>query len=224
MKIIIYGNGSIARILYSFARRNMEVCGFTVDDVVIKENENSLCGLPLIPFSRVKESFDPAVYKMIIAVGFIEMNELRARKYQEAKEMGYSFTSYIDPSVFPHDDVIIEENCIILDHVSIHPGCRIGQGTFITSNVNIGHDCIIGDSTWINAGVAIGGGVRIGEGCFFGVNSSTGHGIQIGARNFIGANTLINKSSKDDEVYISEPGQLFRLKSKSFLKFSKVLG
>jgi sugar O-acyltransferase (sialic acid O-acetyltransferase NeuD family) len=223
MKTIIYGNGAMARVLYSYAKHSMGIDGFTVDDACIEMNGDQFCGLPLVPYSNIEKVFDPRNYRLIIAMGFIEMNELRAKKFAEAKEKGYSFDSYIHPSVFIHDDVSIGENCIILDHVSIHPGCRIGNSTFISSNVNIGHDCIVGPLNWINGGVMIAGGCDIGQGCFFGVNSSVGQGVRMGARNFVAANTLINKDTKDDEVYVSESGQLFRLKSKSFLKFSKVL-
>jgi sugar O-acyltransferase (sialic acid O-acetyltransferase NeuD family) len=223
MKNIIYGNGAMAKILYSYIRSDKNVCGFTVDDISINNNSNSFCGLPLIPFNSVEKIFSPSEYTITIAVGFIDMNELRNKKYNEAKSKGYSIGTYVHPSVMIHDDVSIGENCIILDYVSIHPGCRIGNNTFISSNVNVGHDCIVGPSNWINGGVMIAGGCDIGQCCFFGVNSSVGHGVRIGARNFIAANTLINKDTKDDGVYVSEPGQLFRLKSKSFLKFCKMM-
>lgn len=223
VKVVIYGNGAMARVLYSYVRRCMEVCGFTVDDSCINDDANTFCGLPLVPFSRTQEMFDPVTCKMIIAMGFIGMNELREMKYIEACQKGYSFASFVHESVFIHDDVVIEDNCIVLDYVSIHPGCRVGQGSFISGNVNIGHDCTIGPSNWINSGVSIAGGCQIGPGCFLGVNASVGHDICVGARNFIAANTLVNKSTKDDDVYLSEPGQLFRLNSKSFLKFSRVL-
>lgn len=202
----------------------MDIASFTVDDISITGNADSYLDLPLVPFSRVEKQFDPVSHNMIMAVGFIEMNALRVRKYLEARQKGYRFTSFVHESVLMHDDVVIEENCVILDHVSIHPGCRIGRSTFISSNVNIGHDCIVGEANWINSGVAIAGCCDIGEGCFFGVNSSAGHGLRIGARNFIAANTFINKHTEEDQVYLSEPGQLFKLKSKSFLMFSKVLG
>lgn len=224
MKIIIYGNGAIAKLLFSYARHSMDIVGFTVDDACISNNADTYLGLPLVPFSSVEKHFDPVSHNMIIAIGFIEMNALRKRKYFEARQKGYNFVSFIHESVLMHDDVVIEDNCVILDYVSIHPGCRIGRSSFVSSNVNIGHDCIVGEANWINSGVAIAGGCTIGEGCFFGVNSSAGHDLHIGARNFIAANTFINKHTEEDQVYLSEPGQLFKLKSQSFLKFSKVLG
>lgn len=223
-KLVIYGNGAMARVLHSYARHRMDVGGFTVDDACLAEGATTFCGLPLAPFSRVQEVFAPTGCKMIIAMGFIDMNELRARKYTEARQKGYEFASFVHQSVLIHDGVSIADNCIILDHVSIHPGCTVEQGVFISSNVNIGHDCVLGASSFVNSGVSIAGGCRIGSGCFLGVNASVGQGVRMGARNFIAANTLVVKDTKDDEVYLSEPGQLFRLNSKSFLKFSRILG
>jgi len=224
MKTILYGNGAMAKVLFSYARRSMDIVGFTVDDHCIADGAGHYLGLPLVPFSRAEMRFPPTSHNMIIAVGYTEMNELRARKSLEARQKSYSLASYVHESVCRSDDVEIEENCMILDHVSIHPGCRIGQSTFISSNVNIGHDCAVGAYGWINSGVSIAGGCILGQSCFFGVNSSAAHSLRIGARNFIAANTLINKNTEDDQVYLSEPGQLFRLKSKAFLGFSRSAG
>ena len=174
------------------------------------------------PFSKIQDEFPTDHYKMIVAMGFVDMNDMREHKYNEAKQKGYDFISYLHDSVLLHDDVVIEENCIILDHVSIHPGCKIEQGTFISSNVNIGHDCVLSASNWFNSGVSIAGGCNLGAGCFMGVNASITHGVVLGDRTFVSANTLINKNTKNDEVYLSPPGKLFRLNSKSFLKFSRM--
>ncbi|MES2025037.1 MAG: acetyltransferase [Pseudomonadota bacterium] len=223
MKTIIYGNGSMAKVLYSYARHSMDICGFTVDDICIAEGTDSFLGLPLVPFSQVENKWDTSSHNMILAIGYIDLNALREQKYIEAQEKGFSFTRFIHPSVIQHDGVTIGENCILLDHVSVHPGCQIDVGTFISSNVNIGHDCIIENHNWINSGVAIAGGCTIGAGSFFGVNASVGHGVKVGVRNFIAANTLINRSTEDEQVYLSEPGLLFKLKSKAFLKFSQLM-
>ena len=223
MKIVIYGNGAMAKVLFSYARDSFAVAGFTVDGACIAAGVDTFCGLPLVAFDKLVGEFPPQTHKMIVAVGFSEMNELRVRKYNEARDRGYNFESYIHRSVIRHIDVEIGENTVILDQVSIHPGSRIGKNTFISSNVNIGHDCIVGSGNWINAGVALAGGVETGENCFFGVNSSVSQGVRVGAGNFIGANAFIAYSTGADEVYLSEPGKLLpRMKSKAFLKFSRI--
>ncbi len=223
MKTVIYGNGAMAKVLYSYATSAMDIVGFTVDSACIKPGDELFCGLPLKPFDQVEEYFPPKDCNMIIAVGFLDMNGLRERKYEEATEKGYKFTSYIHNSVINHLDVEIGPNCIILDNVSIHPGTKIEKSTFISSNVNIGHDCIIKPNNWINAGVSLAGGVELGQGCFMGVNSSVGQDVKVGKENFIAANTFIARNTGPEEVYLSEPGQkMERMKSRNFLKFTRM--
>jgi sugar O-acyltransferase (sialic acid O-acetyltransferase NeuD family) len=221
-KIVIYGNGAMAKVLYSYLRKNYEVTGFVVDEGCIAKDKVNFLGLPLVSFNSVCDIFSPESYQMIISVGYPEMNEVRQKKCEQATQLGYELASYIHKSFHLHDDVRIGQNCIILEHVFIHPGARIGDGTFICANVNIGHDCCIGNYNWINSGVTFGGRCRTGVGCFFGNNSCIGHGVSLGERNFIAAHTLINRSTADDEVYISEPGQLFKMNSKDFLKYCKM--
>ena len=223
MKTVIYGNGAMARVLYSYARHSLDIAGFTVDDALIQNHSNTFLGKPLTPFSTVQNTFSPSDHNVIIAVGYVDMNVLREQKTLEIAQKGYGFTRFVHDSLLIHDGVTIGDNCIILDHVSIHPGCQIDQGTFISSNVNIGHDCVISSFNWINSGVSIAGGCKIGTGCFFGVNASVGHGVGVGARNFVAANTLLVEKTEDNAVYLSEPGQRFRLKSRSFLKFSRAM-
>jgi sugar O-acyltransferase (sialic acid O-acetyltransferase NeuD family) len=220
---IIYGNGSMAKVLFSYAKNSINICSFTVDDHCINNDTEIFCGKPLIPFSKVHDVFKPNNHNIIIAVGFLDMNELREQKQNEALNRGYSLTGYRHESVHIHEDVLIEDNCIILDFVSIHPGSKIGCGTFISSNVNIGHTCNIGEFNWISSGVTVAGGCNTGKGCFFGVNSSVSHGVKIADRNFISANTLVNKDTKDDDVYLTAQGELSKMKSKFFLKFAKII-
>ncbi len=220
MKTIIYGNGSIARLLFSYARHSLDIAGFTVDAAFIEEGASKFCGLDLVPYAEVETVFPTEYYQMIVAVGFVEMNAVRELILEDARAKGYSLASYIHESVIRHDDVSLGNNNIILDHVSIHPGCKIAEGVFISSNVNIGHDCRIDTYNWINSGVSIAGGCQLGKNGFWGVNACSAHGLNIGANNFIAGNTLINKNSADNDVYFSEAGQKFRLGSKAFLRFS----
>lgn len=223
-KTVIYGNGAMARVLHSYARKQLDIVGFTVDDHCIAAGETQFCQKPLIPFSRAAEAFPPNQCDIIVAVGYAEMNRLRERKCEEALRMGYALGRYLHAGLILHEGVSIGAGSIILDHVSIHPGCCIGKNVFISSNVNIGHDCVIEDGNWINAGVAIAGGSRIGAGCFFGVNASVGHGISVGSRNFIAANTFIGSDTQADQVYLSEAGQRLKMRSQDFLAMTSESG
>ncbi|MEM6626915.1 MAG: DapH/DapD/GlmU-related protein [Pseudomonadota bacterium] len=220
--ILIYGNGAMARVACSYLSRSRSVLGFTVDDELIDKASAKLAGRPVHPFSEVQSRVRPDSCEMIIAVGYRDMNALRLQRYEDAKSKGYSFTSYVDPSVIMHDGVEIGENTLILDHTSIHPGVKIGDAVFISSQVSIGHDCVIGDGAWINGGVSLGGRCHVGPQCVFGVNASAAHDVVLGARSFVGANTLVNRAVAPDSVTLSPAGEPFRLKSQDFLSFARM--
>lgn len=208
----------MAKMLYQFVKRDFDIAAFTVDQSCI--TGAIICDLPLIPFEEIEQTFSPEAHCMLIAVGYVEMNGVRERKYQEAKFKGYTFINYVHPSVVMHDCIDIGENNIVLDHASIHPYTKMGNGNFISSNSNIGHGCIIGDNNWVNAGVGIGGETTIGNHVFLGINASVGHGLRINDSTFVGANTQINRTTEEGDVYLSESGEKHRMKSNVFLKFS----
>lgn len=215
--LVIYGNGQMARMLLSFFSERFDVVAFAVDRTVIVEH--TLESLPVIPFDEIESVFPPENHRMIIAVGYLEMNDLRARKYEEAKAKGYRFENYIHPSVVQHPNVNMGENNVLLDHVSIHPNSSLGNSNFISSNASIGHGCRIGNNCWINAGVSIGGETEIGDNCFLGINATVGDNIELAERCYVGANTLVSRSTQAEEVHISASGERFPLPSADFLKF-----
>lgn len=216
-KLIIYGNGQMARMFLHFARLQYDVVAFTVDRSVL--TDTVIEGIPVVPFEDLELAFPPAMHCLITAVGHVEMNQLRARKHQEGRAKGYAFASYVHASVVLHAGVAIGENTVILDHVAIHPYTKIGNSVFICSNASIGHGCSIGDNCWINSGVSIGGETTIGDATFLGINATIGDNIQIERQCFVGANTLVTRSTLAEEVYISASGERFPLSSPAFLQF-----
>ncbi|MCK9472187.1 hypothetical protein [Sulfurimonas sp.] len=219
-KIIIYGNGKIAKIIYQFIKKEYEVVAFTVENDYLKED--FIEGLPVVSFENIEKEYDTNKHKMIIAVGYVQMNNIREQKYLEAKKKGYEFINYIHPSVEMHDNIKIGKNNVILDHVTIQPYVNIGNSNFIWSNAVIAHGCALGDTNWITSGVVISGDTTVKSKCFLGVNATIGHNIILDNENFIGANTLVTKNTNEKEVFISKDGEKFRLDSHRFLQFAGV--
>lgn len=216
-KLIIYGNGQMARMFLHFARLEFEVVAFTVDRSVL--TDASIEGVPVVAFEEIESVYPAADHCLITAVGYREMNDLRARKFQEGRAKGYTFASYVHTSVVRHGSVAIGENTIILDHVALHPYTSIGNSVFIASNASVGHGCRIGDHCWINSGVAIGGETEIGESTFLGINATVGDNIRVARHCFVGANTLVTRETAAEEVIVSPSGERFPMTSRAFLQF-----
>src|ERR1700761_5917200 len=99
-KVILFGIGRGADVAYRFLTRDSEheICGFAVDDRYRKVD--IFHELPVVAFEGVERHFPPDKFKMFILLGYQQMNELRANKYLEAKQKGYSFISYANSSFY----------------------------------------------------------------------------------------------------------------------------
>ncbi len=217
LKLVIYGNGHMAQTLYQFAREAFDVAGFTVDRAVI--SGNSLAGLPLVAFDEVETHFPPRSPCMITAVGYIEMNRLRARKHLEARNKGYTFPNFVHRSVDLPRDVTMGENNVILEHVSIHPRSSLGDGNFLCSNISIGHGCRVGDYCWMNSGVSIAGETKIANRCVLGMNAAIGDGLTIEEGCYVSPGALLSRSTGINEVHIAPSAERFPMTSDHFLGF-----
>ena len=220
-KLIIYGIGSMASTYASYAKAKYDIVAFAIE-AKLKQSDD-FAGLPLYSLEQLAEHFDTKTHSVLVAVGYVQMNQVRARIATEVKRQGFCLAQYVDPSLRRHDDVTIGENSVIFDQSSLHCQSTVGDNVFISSGVHIGHDCHIGNNVWINAGVCIGGGVTIKDNCFIGMNATLSHGLTLEANSFIGAATLVNKSTTPSQVVIAPAGEVIAMNSETFLRFSKVM-
>lgn len=218
--IVIFGTSKVAEIVYSCILDDPESrwnpVGFTVDGTYLTEGEKF--GLPVVDFETVEENFSPQKYKMIVAMGYHGMNEVRARKCGEAKAKGYQLASFVHSGADVPGNAVVGENTIILNHVSVGPFAKVGDNVCIYSGATVSHHTEIGSHVWITSGTVIGGNSRIGDNCFLGINSTIGHNISIGSKNFIGAGAVVTKSTENDAVYIVADTPKYRLNTDRFIK------
>lgn len=221
-KVVIFGEGKIAEVVYFHFKNDSpyEVVAFTADAKYISKEK--LFGLPVIPFEDVEDRFPPNDFKMFIAVGYQQLNELRARKYFEAKGKGYKLASYVCSRTTNFGEVEIGDNCLILENNAIQPGAKIGNNVTLWSGNHIGHHSEICDHCFLAGQVVVSGNAKIGPYCFIGVNATIGHSIEIGERNLIGAGTLITKSTEPGSVFILQDTPKYRLDSARFLKLTRL--
>ena len=203
MKILIFGIGDIAQLAHYYFTHDSdyEVEGFTVDKVYIKQD--SFEGLPVVPFESIQNQYPPDQYLMFIALSYSEMNKLRERKYNEAKERGYKLVSYISSkchylSMFPPGD-----NCFIFEDNTVQPFVKIGNNVTIWSGNHIGHHSSIADHNFISSHVVISGHCTIEPNCFLGVNSTVGHNVILARETLLGAGVVMTKSTKPKGVYVA---------------------
>jgi sugar O-acyltransferase (sialic acid O-acetyltransferase NeuD family) len=222
-KVVIFGTGKIADQAYFYLKNDSphEVVAFTVDQAYLNVKENF--GLPVVPFEEIEKTYPSDQFKMFVAVGwFAEFNKLRARKYEECKARGYQLISYVSSRASNVGQVVIGDNCFVLEFAVIQPCSKVGNDVFIWSGNHIGHHAEIGDHCYIAGNAMISGNVKIEPYCFIGVSATIGHEITIGRESFIGAGSLVTKNVDARSVFIAQDTPKYRLDSESFQRLTKM--
>lgn len=212
-KLIIFGVGEQAELAYFYFKNesDYQVSGFTVDREYIKESTFK-DGLPVIAFEDVLSDFPPTGYECFLAIGYTKLNQVRARKFFELKEMGYTLASFISSKATNYAECI-GENCFILEDNTIQPFVRIGNNVTLWSGNHIGHHSVIEDHCFITSHVVVSGGCRVGAYSFIGVNSTLRDHIIIGQSNMIGAGCLILADTDDKNVFMEKNTEVSRVPS-----------
>lgn len=224
-RLIIFGLGKIADVAYHHLVRDNEyqVLAFTCDAEWLDTEsgrKDTHFGHPVLSFEDIERHYPPESVSMFVAIGYHELNALRARKCEEAKAKGYTLISYVSPRANHGPWLEVGENCLILDGVGIQPGVRIGNNVSLWNNALIGHHSVIHDHCWIAAGATLGGVVTLGERSFVGLNATIGGELSIGADCFMGAATLVVKNAAPRSVFIARGTEKFRLESDDFIRMT----
>lgn len=200
-KIIIFGTGDFARITRQYLDddSDLEPVGFTANESLIDKKE--LDGLPIIPFEQITTLYPPEKYTMIICIAFSQMNQKRAKIFEEIKNKGYQLENYIHSSTKIWGNCEIGENCLIFENNIIQPFVKIGDDVIIQSGNVVSHNTIIDDHCFITSSVSIAGHVTIGKYSFLGMNCTIKNRIKIGKKCIIGAGAVILRNTKDKQVF-----------------------
>jgi len=208
-KVVIFGTTDLAQLAHFYLAHDSpyEIAAFTVDRDFITGKE--LFGLPVIPFEGIEKSYPPDKFDMFIAIGYSNVNKVRANKYYEAKNKGYKLISYICSKAVVWNNVEIGDNCFIFENQTIQPFVKIGNDVIIWSGNHIGHHTTIGDHCFITSHVVISGRVKIEPYCFLGVNATIRDKITIAKECVIGMGSVIVKNTKEKGVYTGKVAELY---------------
>lgn len=220
-KIIIFGIGKGAIIATKYFKYDTqhEIIGYTIHEKYF--TETTFNGLPVVPFEKINEIYPPAEYKLFAPLGYDDMNRQRAAIYNEGKQKGYSFATYVHSSVKTIEPLQIGENCFVLENQSINLDVKIGNNVTIWSTNQIGDRSVIEDHVWISSSICISGDVTIKSYSVLAVHSTIANQVIVEEENFIGANVLISKSTQPQDVFIVSPTPKASMKSDRFIKMIK---
>jgi sugar O-acyltransferase (sialic acid O-acetyltransferase NeuD family) len=205
--IVLFGGGEMAEVIrYYFTHDSIyDVVALTVD----REHAGEISSdLPVVPFDEIESRYPPDRFKMFVALSYRSVNQVRARKYAEAREKGYTLVSYVNSKSTTWPDLSIGDNCFIFENNVIQPFVKIGSDVILWSGNHIGHHSTIHDHCFLASHIVVSGGVTIEPLTFIGVNATLRDHVRIAAECVIGAGALILKDTNPKEVYVGVAAQL----------------
>ena len=220
MEVVIFGTSKVAQSIFCYAQQEADfhVAGFCIDAQY--RDAEQYGGVPVVLFDEVEKHFPPSRFRMLVAIGYHQMNKVREQRCIESLGKGYELANYISPRACLAPDVVLGRNCIVMANATIEPHARLGDHVCVFNNSSLAHDVIAEDNVWVGSGVVVAGGTRIGHHSFIGVGATLGHNIEIGAECFIGAGALVTKNTAPKSVYIAADTPKYRLDTDQFLRLT----
>ena len=203
-KLVVFGVGDLARVASAYFERYapVEIVAYTAHREYVAGS--GFLGKAVIPFEELTRTFAPSDHKVFVAIGYREMNTVRAAVFEECARLGYQFFTYLDPRAHVWDPSAVGRNCLILEGNVIQPYAHVADDVIMWSGNHLGHDSRIDEHCFITSHVVIAGNVKIGAYSFVGINASIRDGVTVGPRTLVGGATVILRDTKEGSVYGAE--------------------
>lgn len=217
-RLVIAGNAVTAEILLSYLKGDsrFDVVGLTVDDEFL--DKGTIAHLPSVGLSRLKDQFPPDTCRILMAMGYNDLNRVRESMFSRLKEMGYGMETYVHPGAQVHSHLPIGEGSIVLPAAVIEPHASVGANSMVWCNATVAHHSRIGDHCWIAAGTVVAGQASVARNTFVGVNATVVNDVHVGEYNIIGAAALISRDTKPRTVHLARSAEPFRYSSDDYVK------
>lgn len=204
-ELLLIAASGLAREVLACVRESSQydVVGFLDDDE--SKLGSDLDGAPILgPASHVLR-YPQA--KAIVCVG-----AGKARQGVVARLAGigfplHRFATVVDPSVRVPPCCDIGPGSILLGHVTLTAGIRVGSHVVVMPGVTLTHDDVVEDFATLAAGVSLGGHVRIGRAAYLGMNSSVREGTSVGAATRVGMGAVVLGDVPDGETWVGVPAR-----------------
>lgn len=216
-KIFLAGNAITAEILCAYLRPDAryEVVGFTVDDEFVAQG--GMGGYRTVGLSEVVSTFSPDTHRVIMAMGYSDLNRTREAMFNRLKATGYSVETYIHPDARVYTDQPVGEGSVVLPGAVIEPHARVGANTMVWCNVTMAHHSTVDDHCWVAAGTVVSGQAKVLRNSFMGVNCTVVNAVTVGEFNIIGAGALISRDTKPHSVHLARSAEPFRYSSEDYV-------
>ena len=211
--LIIIGTGKTADIVYQYVKNDYNILGFAEESP-----KQAYCNTKQIyNINQLSHFFNKGVL-LFVAIGVSKLNTVRQRIYEQLRNEGWKFTTWVHPRATVAPTATLGENCIVMEENVIQDFVDIGNNNILWSGNHIGHHTWIDDHNFISSHVIISGNCRIGNNNFFGVNSCIGDEVTVGNYNWFSPLTSSVKNVGDEQLFVMPKPEISKVSTKRYFK------
>lgn len=205
-RLVIYGDTAFAEEISIIIKKEGVDCvvAFTNDKDFI--THNAINGIPVYATEELHKAISED-FEVLIAYGYIQMNNLREKIYNECKTFGWKIGSYVSVNATCFTDSI-GEGTIIWPNCYIGPHAKIGKCTIIQASCTLAHDNELGDFNYLAPGVVMGGRSKIQSHCFLGLNSTVKSDACLNDYTLIGSGSNVLGDTTTNGCYFGNPARM----------------
>ena len=202
-KVVIFGDSDFAGQVSFYLKQvsDYEIVAYTVNAEYNKTK--TFLGLPVVDFEEVGTLYPPTEYDMFIAVGYHKLNATRTTKFNEAKAKGYHMISYICSRNSYWNDLLVGENCFIMEGNIFMQNVKIADNVIIAVGNKVGHDSVIEENCFLTSNIMMGGFCTIKRNSFIGLSAVVRDETTIEENNILGAGAIILKNTKKGSSFLT---------------------
>jgi sugar O-acyltransferase (sialic acid O-acetyltransferase NeuD family) len=205
--IVVIGAGEQAELTYEYFTHDSDetVAGFAVEGAYLDRTE--LYGLPVVALEDLQTHFPPDRFLAFVAISSTKLNRVRRRLYEQVKELGYSFATYVSSQATVWHTAKIGENSMIMEQNNLQHGVEVGDNVIMWSANHVGHRARIGSHCFFASHAVIAGFCVLGESCYMAANCFVGEFVKIADDCVIGAGSVVLRDTEPGKVYVGSPGR-----------------
>jgi len=194
-KIILIGGGGHCSACVDVIEQEGR---FTIAGIVDvpEKKQHKILGYSVIGSDADLAELIKSFPNVLITLGQIKSPTRRMELFNKLKRIGALFPVIQSPLAYVSPHAQIDEGTIVMHHVLINAGARVGRNCIINTKALVEHDAVIEDYCHISTGAVVNGGVIIGSGSFFGSGAVSKEYTSIPSNSFIPANSLYRKSDE----------------------------
>jgi sugar O-acyltransferase (sialic acid O-acetyltransferase NeuD family) len=217
-KLVIVGAGAFAEVACEYFAQDTayDIVAFAAERSHI--TRSSLLGRPVVAFEDLARDFPPRAHDIYVAIVYTQLNRLRTRLFNAAKEAGYTPARYVSPHAFVASSAKLGEHCFIFENNVVQPFVTLGDNVVLWSGNHIGHHSRIGNNVFVSSHVVVSGSCDVGENVFLGVNATIANDITIAKDCWIGPGTVISKDTQAAELYRRPDSEVAKVSAPRFFK------